>query len=325
MSKNNMRSYRICAGLLCLLLLIVALPQKAFAAGPIEPDRNVSLTIDYRHQDKPASGVAFQLYRIAEVSPAVEFTLTADFKTYPVSLDNLDSAGWRALANTLEGYVARDGVAALDSGITDQDGRIRFPQQQTTLAAGLYLVIGQQSVEGQYTYTPEPFLICLPNRNAADQWDYDVIAVPKYDSTYHPGDTISRKVLKVWKDDGNQEQRPKEVIVQLLRDGKVFDTVTLTSANNWRYTWEELDGNYLWQLVEKAVPDGYTVSVGREGVTFVVTNSYRTGKPEGPKPPGKPLPQTGMLWWPVSVLAGAGMLILLIGWVIHRNRSESDQ
>lgn len=308
MSVNRTRLHRLCVGLACLLLFCAILPMNASAAPLIEPERPVTLTINYR----PAAGVEFSLYRVADVSSIVEFTLTAPFDTYPVLLDDLDSAGWKALADTLAGYVARDKIPALDGGTTDAAGLVHFPQQQQELSTGVYLVIGQQSEEGKYTYTPEPFLICLPNRNALDKWDYDVTAVPKYDSVYHP-EMISRKVLKVWDDAGNQTKRPTEIEIQLLRDGAVFDTVKLNKANNWRYTWDSLDGDYLWQVVEKTVPKGYTVTTGREGSTFVITNSSTTpGKPGLPGESGT-IAQTGMLWWPVPVLAGVGILILLMG------------
>ena len=36
------------------------------------------------------------------------------------------------------------------------------------------------------------------------------------------------------------------------------------------------------------------------------------------------LPQTGQLWWPVPMLAGAGVLLLLAG-LIQRRRGEYDE
>lgn len=43
-----------------------------------------------------------------------------------------------------------------------------------------------------------------------------------------------------------------------------------------------------------------------------------SGKPE--KVPQSKLPQTGMLWWPVPIFAGSGLLLFLVGW-IRRQRS----
>ena len=62
----------------------------------------------------------------------------------------------------------------------------------------------------------------------------------------------------MWKDNGNQSKRPEMVLVQLLENGAVVDTVALSEENNWEYTWEGLDASSRWQVAETNVPDGYT-------------------------------------------------------------------
>lgn len=39
-------------------------------------------------------------------------------------------------------------------------------------------------------------------------------------------------------------------------------------------------------------------------------------------PVGPGLPQTGQLWWPVYVMAGAGLLLFVIGWIRRRSGSN---
>ena len=55
-------------------------------------------------------------------------------------------------------------------------------------------------------------------------------------------------------------------------------------------------------------------------------NPDRPGQPDEPGTPSKPgnLAQTGMLWWPVPIMAGVGVLVLLIGWSRRRKRNESN-
>lgn len=329
MHKNERTSYRILIGFLCLTMVLVLMPTVAFAAGPVELDKKVSLKVEYRPEGQAASGVTFRLYKVAEMSSDVDFTWTSDFRDYSLSLEGLSSTGWRKLANTLEGYVFRDRIPALDQGRTDHRGALSFPQREKSLTPGLYLVIGDSHRDGRYTYQPESFLIALPNRNVKDQWEYDVTAVPKYDSSYDmDGKKIDRRVLKVWKDDGNQAQRPSEITVELLRDGRLFDTVRLSERNQWRYTWKDLDGSYRWHIVEKSVPQGYTVSTDQEGITFVITNSYGPDRPTDPgKPtdPGEKLPHTGMLWWPVPLLAASGVMVFLLGWLINLKAKKVKQ
>ena len=102
-----MRARRVFCLLLAVILLAALLPQ-ALAAGLIETNRPVTLTVRFFHDKAPVSGAPFSLYRVADVSAYGEFTLTGDFKDDPVRLDDRSSDGWRALAETLRAFVLRD-------------------------------------------------------------------------------------------------------------------------------------------------------------------------------------------------------------------------
>ena len=324
---------KMLGSLLACLLLAALLPTAAMARGLIDTGKPVSLTVRY-----PCKGITFRLYRVAEVSAYGEYTLTGDFQDDPVTLKQPDQAGWRALAATLDGYAARDQRKPLATRETDANGQLIF----SGLEAGMYLVTWQKHTTSGYTYTPVPFLVSLPGLDGEDNWVYDVTAGPKYDREkvpVRPGAvTVDRKVLKVWEDDGAEDARPESITVQLLRNGKVYDTVTLSGKNRWSYAWDGLSKDDTWQVVEADVPEEYTVTVSREGITFVVTNTLteelpdeptpegplpevpEENIPDEPVPQGPALPQTGVLWWPVPLLACAGMALFLAGWA--RRRSE---
>lgn len=314
------RFLRQSAVLFMALLIFSSFGTTVFAYETVDIGRETSLSVYFGKDGIGFSGVEFRVYRVAEVSETVQFTLTGDFTDYPVTVNNLDSSGWRALAQTLDGYVARDGLAYLQAAGTGTDGYAKF----SALPAGLYLVVGDRFREDSLTYTPEPFLICLPNMDSeADAWDYDPTVFCKYDSSSEGGEdgTVTRKVLKVWKDDGKEEERPEEIVVQLLLDDMVYDTVTLNEKNNWRYTWSGLNGDYQWRVTECETPEGYTVSVNRESITFVMTNTRTEESPDPGTSDNPNLPQTGMLWWPVPLLTCCGLFLLLVGWgVKHRER-----
>ena len=409
---------RVCASALCILCLLALFPVRAAAAGAIDTSRNVRLTIEYRHDGKPVVSVPFELYYVASVDAYANFTLAGDFAAYPVTLENLTAAEWTALAETLAAYAARDELAPLDSGKTDAQGTLTFPNTVDRLSPGLYLAVGKKHTAGGYTYTTEPFLVSLPNLEN-DAWVYDVTASPKHTRTENPPspseDTVDRRVIKLWQDDV-QELRPSEVVIELLKDGKLYDTVTLNEKNNWRHTWRDLpeynaDGSKIaWRVTER-VPKNYTVRITRDGVTFLVTNTYRPENPDGDtvtrtvlkrwndagyeqkrpdsvsvtllkdgavydtktltradgwqrtwsdlpryNPDGseivwavterpvpgytasvqqsgstliltntldrQKLPQTGLLWWPVPVLAAAGLLFLIFGALSKRKNGH---
>ena len=284
-----------------LVLLACALAVNAVAQA-IDQDRESTLTLSFGESGEGFPEVEFSLYPVASLTEEGEYALTGDFAQYPVSLEDLDSSGLRSLAQTLDAYVARDTLTPLLSQETGEDGRVSFEG----LSPGLYLVLGESYTQDTTVYTPSPLLFYLPGQGEDGSWEHEVTASCKFDREETTDATVSRKVQKVWKDNGNQSKRPEMVFVQLLENGAVVDTVALSEENNWEYTWEGLDASSRWQVAETNVPDGYTVTVTQEGTLFVVTNTY-----PGKTPPK--LPQTGLLWWPVPLLACAGLVLVIAG------------
>lgn len=326
---------KICKYFMPLLLLLF--PITAFAAENIDQTKNVKMTISYQDGITPLSGAEFSIYQVATMDEYGKLITTDTFKKFHVDIQGESDEDWKTLAFTLEGYVLRDAVTPIDSGTTDKDGYLSFSTGGNKLTQGLYLVLGNRHNQNGSYYDVMPFMVMLPTRDTAtNQWDYQVIVIPKFDKSDNLDrpDNIAYKVLKKWEDNGYIEQRPKEVVVQLLQDGKVYDTVTLNADNNWRYTWADLDNSYQWTVVEKEC-DGYTVEVSREGVTFVVTNTCQK-EPQQPTEPSEPteptmpevpssaptLPQTGQLWWPVPMLFVVGLMFLLVGLICRRRSGD---
>lgn len=350
---------------LAMCCSLAAVPAAAYAR--VDTNAEPSLELHYYDEelDRALEGMELRLYKVAEMSDAVRFTVTEDFAAASVfqeegfSLEKLDGEKWAALCTTLSAFVAANRASATEeapaiqpaaSGAVGEDGILKFEG----LDVGLYLLVGDRKSYGRYTYAPNAFLTTLPMLDTqTDEWVYDVVASNKFSRTYHgDGQTpsnISRNVLKVWEDENNAAgQRPKEVTVQLLCNGQVHETVTLNAANSWKHSWINLDSTAQWQLVEQNVSEGYTVVVETIGNTFVVTNTYVTDIPdddvpgddagneggggndeeifeeEVPLAPG--LPQTGVLWWPVQVLTGVGLLLFAMGWLDMRNgKKDPDE
>lgn len=316
------RTLALLAAVLCLLTSV------AQAAGSIDLTRKPTLTLTYRDGKTALSGAKFSIYRVADADETGELTVRSEFDEFDLDIRGKNDRRWREMAQTLESYVLRRELTPADSGKTDKTGMLTFPTQGKTLAAGLYLVIGERHTQGGYDYDAEPFFVLLPTQDLENnEWVYDVSANVKFDKTPVPddGDTVTRKVLKVWDDDGAEDSRPQEITVELLRNGKVYDTVKLSERNNWRYTWLDLDADARWSVTEKTV-SGYTVSITREGITFVVTNTKKPDRTDTPDTPAKPsnpskpsspakptLPQTGAVWWHVEALALSGLVFLILG------------
>ncbi|EHL2459867.1 Cna B-type domain-containing protein, partial [Enterococcus faecalis] len=85
-------------------------------------------------------------------------------------------------------------------------------------------------------------------------------------NSYTPGKT-SVSVTKEWDDANNQDgKRPNSIQVQLKANGeKQGEPVTLTAANNWTTTWNDLaqkaKGQEIVYTVEEVAVPGYTTTV----------------------------------------------------------------
>lgn len=123
-------------------------------------------------------------------------------------------------------------------------------------------------------------------------------------------ETYKVTVKKVWKD-GNSASRPESIKVRLTRNGKTYDTVTLSAKNNWRYTWRDLTKASGWEVEEVNVPKGYKVSYDSVGRVFTITN---TGN----------LEQTGQLNWPIPLLAGIGLALIAGGVTLLRKGRKNN-
>ena len=292
MRKTKNISYKLLAALLIAMLL----PTAAYAVGTgsIDLEHACSVTLHYADDKAPSPvGMKFSLYRVADTAFNGDMSLCGDFadpEKYPVSLDCETTSDWLDLAKTLKGYVQKNAPAAAKTGKTDSEGSVGFED----LKPGMYLVLGDPIEYRNYSYTATPFLLFLPEEDPRTHaWNYDADVVVKHDPPeYEPPDepdepgetTVTRKVLKEWNDKGKADARPEEITVELLRDGKVYNTVTLNAKNNWRHTWTDLKKKHEWSLVETAVA-GYTTVITQDGITFKVTNTPREPRPDEPYVP----------------------------------------
>lgn len=305
---------------LILLLVLCLTPAQALAAG------NGMLTLN-----DGFNGFVFRIYHVADA----DGNLTSAFSDYPVIIPDSGNAGvWQNAANTLAAYTSGDNISP-DAVGTVTNGCISF----SDLEEGIYLVTGDAGRVGDYTYTPIPFLVRITD--SADS----VTANVKYDRSGGEDAPAfsSYTVKKVWSGDTAAE-RPESVTVRLLHNGNAFDTVTLQESNGWCHTWNRLDADGSYQVIEADVPAGYTVSVSRSGTTFTVTNTANPpDNPDNPDEPPEPdtepsvpeteppaddepgLPQTGLLWWPVPLLIGLGMVLCVVGLVVARNQKTDEK
>lgn len=188
-----------------------------------------------------------------------------------------------------------DGEVVSYDGVTDTEGNVLF----TNLDLGLYLVTQKNQVEGYSKF--DSFTVMIPQMQD-NQWIYDIEAEPKVDIIR----LFDLTVEKVWNVSTNVTT-PKEVIIELLKDDEVIDTVTLNNENNWSYTWKQIEMSDKYLVKEKEVPSGYTVTYSQDGNKFVVTNT-------------KSLVQTGRSIWTTPILATIGLLFVVVGIILEKRK-----
>lgn len=296
-----------------LFLLAVLLPLSVAAEG----EQTGSVNIVFVHNKVPVVGAVFRLYRVAEQDEAGEYGLTEAFSSFPITIEDLrDSDSWNAAANTFAAYVTQERISPDAEGETDLYGMLCLHE----LPLGMYLVVGDVlTTENGTVYQPSPFLIPIPTVSEDGGLLYEITAEPKFE-LYHEDDKLERRALKVWENEANAELRPHSITVQLLCDGKLYDEQELNAENNWRYSWTDLDAKCQWRVIEKEVPADYKVSIDRQGLTYVITNTYTPTESTNP-PSSEPPPQTGLLWWPVPVLLVAGVVLIAVGALLFRHRN----
>ncbi len=162
-----------------LLLAFVCAALPAFAR--IRAEQPVSLTIEFVNGGTALSGARFDIYYAARYSSLYGYEVAEPFAGYFTIEGFEDHYGWDALAQQMADHVGRIGAEPTESGVTNANGRVRFPASGSApLAHGLYLVVGHDVEQSGNTYTSLPFLVLLPSWDGETaSWVYAVLAAPK--------------------------------------------------------------------------------------------------------------------------------------------------
>lgn len=290
-----------------------------FAAETANSEYRNTLSIKYEYNDLYISGAEFDIYCVGKVTADGMLTLTGVYADYPVSLNGLTDSEFQIAASTLYDYVQMDAHAIDYVAYTDEQGKAVIQNLQD----GIYLVAGQSCVLGENEYITEPQLVVLPYEEEGTQESHNhVTLIPKSSIYEEPQELIDVKVLKKWNDNGNTAKRPASITVHLLKDGLSHQTAVLTEENNWRNIWTNLDPRSTWSVAED-VPEGYTVTVEKQGITYVVENTCET--PTTPEKPPVDIPQTGVIWWPIPLFGILGGIFLISGIALYRRKGEEDE
>ncbi len=288
---------------LIVLVLISTMCVFSFPALADGVDHSVpaSLTIHYTYDEKPYEGLKIVTYHVADISKDTTLTLAGDFADYPININAITSNDeWIEITSTLVAYITADDIAPTYTATTDENGTVCFKN----IPLGLYLTLSV-SVESDGRVTVfKDFLTIVPTYGSS--YNYDVVAYPKKYSYEPTPDEVEYKIVKQWKDNGYTEKRPDSIDVLIYKNNQLYSTQTLSSDNNWCYTWSSPDDGSVWTAVEKNVPAEYTVTTTINGNIITLTNTYEHN------PPPPQLGDTFVIWHYVLIAIASGFALIII-------------
>lgn len=295
--------------LLALLMLGFALPRPmSVSAETLDPDAQASLTLHYEKEQVPFAQASVEIYRVAKAYPDGTFQLVEPYAFYPIRIHDISrQEQWQNVAQTLEAYIVANQVAPDRTAVTDETGTVCFEDLQT----GLYYVRQVVAENDTGVYIFHRFMVYVPTPGTDGSYQYQVDAKPKC-TEFVPKTQYT--VTKLWQDGGRQDKRPQEVTVDIYDDGVLYESQVLNQENNWSYTWKVTGDKGKWTVVEKAVPEGYQVTIQQNGSSFSVINT-RQVTPD--------TPYTGDTFTPlpwIIVMCVSGMILLILGIYGRRRR-----
>lgn len=358
MKKTGNKISVIVAFVLSFLLLLGSTPMTAQAQGKIDTSRTGKLTVIYSYgEDLYFSGVKSSIYKIGSATEDGSFTLDARYVEVS-SIKDLDTitdpdtadSQWKQILEDVK-ETALSGDATYTA--VSEDGKAVF----SNLKLGIYLVNSDKVEEDDCTYVFAPFLVTVPQLGEDNEWIYEgasylATAVAKCEK-FDKEKEVEFSLLKRWQDRGAERRRPASITVEIKKDGEFYELVTLSSSNNWQYSWKDEPGHE-WSFdetvkgsVKYKMKIKNTVTADGGKVVYTMTNSYTPpdtppdtpgNPPDTPPdtPPGPPripdipevlgavrelpavlgarrLPQTGQLWWPIPVLVIGGIFLIVKG------------
>lgn len=302
---------RRCVYVLALMMSLFMLMIPVYGLTPVEVDRICTITLE----GYPGEGAHFYFYKVADADVNMTFTLTDVFRPYQETVivnDITDQSTWLDMASTLSSYVYGDQLPYTYDGYY-VNGTCTFEVE-----TGLYLILSDPVEYEGWIHRSVPMLISVPTGNDyipnVEEWIYDYRVVPKQEKEKPDRTEKEYTVIKQWQD-GRGEKRPPTIKVNIIHNGKVEKTVTLSKDNDWCYKWTAVDDGSVWQVQEVSIPSGYRVTNNRNKTTYMIRNYQYV-----PDTSDTPVSNT-----PLIALCISGTAALLSGYLLLRSRKEETE
>lgn len=283
----------------------------ADAKEGIDLNKDCNLTLNYYYDDYAFDNTNVEIYYIASVTSDFRYQLSSNFSNYPIKINGIKTENeWTSLEKTLEAYIIADNIKETFKE-TIEDNTITLKN----ITPGLYYIKTDKIDTKDYTLLFDNYLISVPDLNEDGSWNYDVSVYPKAEEYIRKYEKITYTALKQWIDDGTS--RPKSINIEIYEDGILVETKTLSSDNNWTYSWTTDDDGSIWTVVERNVPDGYNVSIQKQTKNFIIINTDPNYEETNPS--------TGdniKIYFYLFIGSLLGMILLIISSVITNKHSQ---
>lgn len=226
-----------------------------------------TITLVCEVKGQPVKGMRWEAFRIGTFD-GEKITLQGDFAKYPVDMSDLTASGLADAASTLMEYAFTFKLKSAGSGNSKKDGTVTFKN----LDDGLYLIAAKNYIDGETTYVATPAIVVLDSEKEPELTVYTKIMPTATNS-----DNVEKfSVQKIWENDENLPRKPNEIVIDIYRDYKFYETVRLSETNNWNYEWRDRAG-VKWTIIERKIPEGCCIVYKEDGRNYIVVNTYVPG------------------------------------------------
>lgn len=274
-----------------LVIATLAVALLCCSALPCFAAKNGSISVMLEDTEKnKINDVTVHLCQVAERNHN-GYEPTTAFESSGISVSGILHSPDESSAKAVTEYIKNNQIEVLSAA--SKDGKATFSE----LDLGIWVVFCDEDS----AYTFNPYIVFLPYESGGKS-EYEVSSVPKVENN-NPNET-QIYVVKKWDDKNDAAgKRPAAVTIELLNGSAVVSSAELSDSNGWAHTFAGVskDGDY--SVREKAVADYTDTYSGDAANGFVITNTYN----------GEKLPQTGQYWWPIVLIAIAGIGFVLLG------------
>lgn len=263
---------RKAGALFCAVAMLLCFMAGAFMyANAADETATGTLTLWCVKDDDIVANMKWHLYRVGHREDN-DYVFEGDFAGYRATLGDKSKSmlEWdtETVANageTLKRKAVSAKIKPRDEGVTNSRGSVSF----SGLEDGLYLVWGDVLIVGDTTYIPSAIFFEMTGEDTAVLNAYPKIVLRTQSST-----VVNYSARKVWENDTDQPwNRSTTIVVERYLNNVYYDDITLKEENDWLYEWVGTYGQ-AWMVVEKEIPENYSVSYKDNGVQYLITNTY---------------------------------------------------